>query len=162
MKANMKPLGLILLITLITAFFVLAGCGGGGGSGSSSSSHAAADTGTVALSLADGPTDDYKHIYLYITQVSLLPANGGTTVVVFKSKDPDGYRVDLLDLREKDDAFLLSVKRKVPAGQYAKIRLEVAEIESYGYDPDDTEGNLVFQKRKLLPVTRGGRCSVFR
>ena len=139
MKLNMKPVGLILLITLITTFLVLAGCGGGGGSGSSSSDSAPADTGTVALSLTDGPTDDYKHIYLYITQVSLLPANGGDPVVIFKSKDPDGYRVDLLDLREKDDAFLLSVKKKVPAGQYAKIRLEVAEIEAEGYGSEEDE-----------------------
>ena len=108
MKVNMKPVGLILLITLITALFVLAGCGGGGGSGSSSSENAPADTGTVALSLTDGPTDDYKHIYLYITQVSLLPANGGDPVVIFKSKDPDGYRVDLLDLQGNTETFIVA------------------------------------------------------
>ena len=133
MKTYFKSAGTILFLTLMTAAFMLAGCGSGGGGGDSSfSGGRSADTGTVALSLTDGPSDDYESIIINIKRAFLLPAGGGRPVLVFDSKDPDGYPVDLLDLRDREDEFLLTIKKRVPAQRYSKIRLEIVDIEVLG------------------------------
>ncbi len=94
---------------------VLAGCGGGGGGGSSP---AAAQTGTVAVFVKDGPSDEFAQIWVTITQVELLPVSGSPVVIY---DNPSGCRIDILDYRDED--FLLKIHRSVPAGQYSKIRL---------------------------------------
>jgi hypothetical protein len=71
------------------------------------------DKGSIAVLLADGPADDYEHLWITITEVSLIPADGkAAPVVIFSS--PTGLRVDLLDLREED--YLLTIRNNVPAG----------------------------------------------
>ena len=114
----------ILLLAICVAMgFLLAGCGGGGGTSGGSSG-----TGSVALLLADGPADDCDHIWIWVTEVSLIPKGNRAAVVIFQS--PSGEKIDLLELR--DEEFLLKVKRDVPAGVYEKIRLRVAEITADG------------------------------
>lgn len=110
----------LFLICLISACFLIGGCSGGGGSGSGSSG-----SGSVALLLSDNPADDYQSIFLYITKVILIP-NKGKHCVLFESHSPEGYPVDLLKFREKD--FLFTIRHKVPAGCYSKIRLEVSKV----------------------------------
>jgi hypothetical protein len=119
-------LGVVILFGLAS---ILATGGGGGGGGGSSSS---AGSGSVALLMGDGPADDYDHIYVYVTKVSLIPAYGTSPgpVVIFESSSPAGHKVDLLAYRDED--FLLGIKHNVPAGRYEKIRLEVASIEAEG------------------------------
>ncbi|UCD80791.1 MAG: DUF4382 domain-containing protein [Desulfobacterales bacterium] len=131
MNRILKSAGSIFSITLIAAALILGGCSGGGG-GADAVGSAATDTGTVALSLTDGPTDDYESIIMYVKRAFLLPTDGGAPVPIFDSKDPDGYPVDLLDLREREDEFLLSIKKWVPAKRYSKIRLEIVDIEVFG------------------------------
>jgi hypothetical protein len=99
-----------------SATFFLVSCGGGGGGSGGSSG-----TGTVAVSIADNPTDDYDAIYVRITEVSLLPG----PVVIFESQK--GKDVNLLEHRDNND-YLLKVNYKVPAGNYDKIRLRISEI----------------------------------
>ncbi|GAH47407.1 unnamed protein product, partial [marine sediment metagenome] len=113
------------IICLSVAIF-LGGCGGGGGGSAVTSS----GTGTVAVFVADGPADGYDHIWIHVTEVSLIPAEGTgrSPVVMFRSQSGKGYKIDLLDYREED--FLLTVKRRVPAGRYEKVRLKVKKIES--------------------------------
>jgi hypothetical protein len=111
----------LFLIFLIAAGFLIGGCSGGGGSSGSGGS----GTGSVALLLADNPAEDYESIYLYITKVILIP-NKGKHYVLFESHSPGGYPVDLLKYREKD--FLFTLRNKVPAGCYSKIRLEVSQV----------------------------------
>ena len=106
----------LLLIAMPITFF-LVGCGGGGGSGGSSVV-GGTGTGTVAVSIADNPTDDYSAIWVKITEVSLLPG----PVVIFNSQD--GKDVNLLEHRDNND-YLLKVNYKVPAGTYDKIRLKI-------------------------------------
>ena len=112
----------LFLIFLITASFLIGGCSGGGGSSSGSGG---SGSGSVALLLADNPAEDYESIYLYITKVILIPYKG-KHYVLFESDRPEGYRVDLLKYREKD--FLFTIRHKVPAGFYTKIRLEVSKV----------------------------------
>jgi len=111
----------------MTAFLV--SCGGGG-SGGSQSAGGSSGSGSVALLLADGPADDYQQIFITITEVSLIPkeGNGRRPVVVFRN--PAGTEVDLLDLRDED--YLLTVNRSVPAGSYEKIRMQVSGIRPVG------------------------------
>jgi len=115
----------LFVTVLISAGFLLGGCGSGGGGGGSDSVSGGAGSGSVALLLADNPSDDYASIDLCITRVSLIPSKGNP-YVIFESKRPDGYCVDLLKYREKD--FLFTVRDDVPEGFYNKIRLEVSRV----------------------------------
>jgi len=112
--------GLGLLLVPLTLFHL--SCGGGGGDSGGS-----AETGSVALFLTDDPADDYSHIYITITKVSLIPVqeNGdGAPVVIYEF--PKGYEVDLLSIRNDD--HLLTVKKNIPAVLYSKVRLEISDI----------------------------------
>ena len=83
------------------------------GSGSSSS----VGSGSVALYIKDAPVDDYENIFIYIEEVSLISGDKSQPpVVIFKSSNPLGYEIDLLDLRDQD--MLFTVKKEVPAGVY--------------------------------------------
>ena len=118
---------LLLVAAPITVFLI--SCGGGG-SGGSQSGTASSGSGSVALLLADGPADDYDQIFITITEVSLIPkeGNGRSPVVIFRNSA--GTEVDLLDLRDED--YLLTVTRRVPAGVYEKIRMQVSDIRPVG------------------------------
>lgn len=109
-------LALIFLISL-----AITGCGG------DSSSHQNGRDGTskVALFLADGPADDFDHIWIEVSEISLLPEGNGAPVVIYETNDPQ--RIDLLTLWEDD--LLLAVNSSVPAGAYQKIRLTVEGVE---------------------------------
>lgn len=69
----------------IVLFLVSCG-GGGGGSSSGGSSAVSPDKGSIAVLLADGPADDYEHIWITITEISLIPADGKAgPVIIFSS-----------------------------------------------------------------------------
>jgi hypothetical protein len=119
-----------------SATFFLVSCGGGGGGSGGSSSTGSSGTGSVAVFVADNPADECNEINIFITEVSLIPVGGGAPIVVFESKSPDGYKVNILEY--KDENFFLSVK-DVPAGEYAKIRLKVAKIKVLGGPCDNTD-----------------------
>jgi hypothetical protein len=137
MKTQFGRIGPLFLTVLIIAGFLLAGCGSGGGGGSDAvSSSSGSGSGNVALLLADGPADDYDGIWISVTKVLLIPSDSNqntSPVVIFESDE--GYEVELLDLRDQD--FLLTIKKRVPAGWYSKIRLEVKDIWSEGGPCDD-------------------------
>lgn len=119
MRGNVLPTMFRLLLIAVPILFFLGGCGGGGGSSSKGSS----GTGTVAVSIADNPTDDYSAIWVKIKEVSLLPG----PVVIFQSQA--GKEVNLLEHRDNND-YLLKVNYKVPAGVYEKIRLRISDIRA--------------------------------
>jgi hypothetical protein len=130
----------ILLVSSIVLALSFLGCGGGGGSASSSSASGstAAGSGTVALYIADAPSDEYDSVILYVKKVMLLPPDSEPNrkiATVFQSTDPDGYPVDLLKYRFQD--FFLALNKHVPAGYYSKIRLMVARVEGVGGPCDD-------------------------
>lgn len=122
------------------------------------------DKGSIAVLLADGPADDYKQIWITITEVSLIPAgSNGAPVVIFSS--PTGLRVDLLDLRKED--YLVTIRNNVPAGVYNKIRLGVSKIEPLGgpcAGRDMTvklpSGRIDLDPREPFRVTGGGTLAI--
>ena len=146
----------LFVTVLITAGFLLGGCGSGGGGGSDSVS-GGAGSGSVALLLADNPADDYASIDLCITRVSLIPSKGNP-YVLFESDSPDGYCFNLLAYREKD--FLFTVRDDVPAGFYSKIRLEVSEVTAEaksGLDPvPPCDDNIKLPSGKVDLNPKGG------
>lgn len=147
-----------LFVILVVSTGLLFSCGGGGGSNSTNVGSSSSGTGSAALLLADGPAEDYDHIWIWITQVTLLPEDGSRLhpVVLFRSNRPEGYRADLLDLRDQD--LLLTIKDRIPTGKYAKIRLEIADIMAEAFDNNaecsDIEIKLPSGKIDLNP--RGG------
>jgi hypothetical protein len=152
----------LLAILLVAMMTVLTGCGGGGGGGGSS--QAAAQTGTVAVFVKDGPSDQFEHIWVTITQVELLPVSGSPVVIY---DNPSGCRIDILDYRDED--FLLKIHRSVPAGQYSKIRLRVTNIElvptaasSIGSDIEVKlpSGKIDLNPRDPFTVASGGTLSI--
>lgn len=139
--------------------FFLAACSGSGSSSGSTGK------GTVALYVADGPTDDYENIWVWVKGISLMPSNGDEPVSVFQSEDDDGYQIDLLDLRDQD--MLLTVNEQIPAGEYGKIRLIIAGIIPEGGTGEcsDFEVKLPSGKIDLVPdgpvvVTSGETVSI--
>jgi hypothetical protein len=137
----------LIFLTVAGLATILATGGGGGGSSSSTSTDSG---GSVALTIADNPADSYNSITIHIKEVSLKPADeDGRWVVIFRSKDPEGYPVNLLDYREED--FLLTVKHGVPSGWYEKIRLRIGEVESEGGECDLKMIKLPSDKIDLKP-----------
>jgi len=128
----MKTLKYVLFSILSLSILIFLACGGGDGASSGTSSSSSAGTGSVAIFLADGPADDYDHIWITVKKVTLIPSKG-EHVVVYQSSD--GYELDLLAYRDED--FLLTMKRKIPAGTYEKIRLEVSKVRPECRDPEN-------------------------
>jgi hypothetical protein len=122
MRRRALTVFLVLLLLMGSATVFLVSCGGGDGGGGSSSA-GSSGTGTVAVSIADNPTDDYSAIYVTINEVSLLPGN----VVIYESST--GKTINLLEHRDNND-YLLKVNYKVPAGDYDKIRLRISDIQA--------------------------------
>jgi hypothetical protein len=106
------------------------GCGGGGSSSGDAGTGAKAEGsyGKVGILLTDGPADEYAHIWVTITEVSLIPAGSDDGVVIFSSDE--GYRFDLLAYQGED--FLLKLSENVPVGKYEKIRLKILKVEAEG------------------------------
>jgi hypothetical protein len=100
------------------------------GDSSSSNQNDSGGTSKVALFLADGPADDFDHIWIEVSEISLLPEGNGAPVVIYETDNPE--RIDLLSLREDD--LLLAVNSSVPAGAYQKIRLTVNSVEGQQAD----------------------------
>jgi hypothetical protein len=110
---------------LLTSLAIV-GCGSDSSSNQSDGDGTRGDgTSTVALFLADGPTDEFDQIWIELSQISLLPEGDADPVVIYETADPQ--RIDLLTLREDD--LLLAVNSAVPAGTYHKIRLMVECVE---------------------------------
>lgn len=136
---------LVFASALLILAWSLTGCNGSGGSGGIS---AGGSYGSVGVLLTDAPTDGFEHIYITITEVSLLPEGEvENPVVVFTS--PEGYTVDLLDLRDED--FLLILNDEVPAGRYEKVRLRVSAIDAVGGPCDAMEIDLPSGKIDINP-----------
>lgn len=103
-----------LVLAIVAA---IAGCGGDGSTTVVTNS----GTGTVVVVVVDGPSDDFVSIWLTVTKIELLGAQGHFTLF-------EGHReLDLLAMR--DDARLLSLGHEVPAGDWSKIRLHVEDVE---------------------------------
>lgn len=113
-----------LLFVIAFGFATIVATGGGGG-GSGVTPGTSSGTGSVALMLADGPADLYDKIWITIEKAYLIPVDG-SPVLIFQGP----ITRDLLKLQ--DDDFLLTIKNDVPAGLYAKIRLEVSDISPEG------------------------------
>ena len=147
----------LLLVALLT---LLAGCGGGGGEGSS----VTAQTGTVAIFIKDAPTDEFEKILVTVTEVSLIPVSGAPVVIY---ENPAGCEVDLLEYREEN--FLLTLSRNVPAGTYSKVRLQVSNIELVPKEDSAIgsnievrlpSGKIDLNPRGAFTVVAGGSLSV--
>ena len=143
---------LCLILVLAFGFATLVATGGGGGGGGGGVPTPSGGTGSVALFVADSPADECNAIWIYITEISFLPAGGGPPVVVFKSKSPHGYKLNILNY--KDEHFYLSVK-DVPAGEYAKIRLRIAKIEVDGGPCGEDELEIKLPSNKIDLNPRG-------
>jgi FKBP-type peptidyl-prolyl cis-trans isomerase 2 len=159
MKSKLWLMVVLFLTASLSAGFLLGGCGdsGGGGEGGGSGGGTAfnAGNGNVALFLADGPADDYEQIFINVCKVSLIPAAdnpNGSEVVLYESDDC--FWVDLLELRNED--LLLTVKKRIPAGFYEKIRLEIDDIRSEGGPCDEPGKYFKLPSGKIDLNPRGG------
>jgi hypothetical protein len=108
-----------LTTLLIITSFAVAGCGG--------SDSAPTETGTLAVIITDGPTDQYEQILITLTGMSLIGGSGGHQVVY----DGPPITFDLLDLGDRAD---FAFSGEIIADDYSKIRLEVSQIELVDVD----------------------------
>lgn len=143
------------LIGFVITCFLLVGCDSGG-NGEPGIVSGGSGSGSVALFLADHPTDEYASIFLCIERITLIPFTGNS-YILFESDRHDGYPVDLLKYREKD--FLFTVRDDVPEGFYKKIRLEISEVTARakpGLNPVPCETNIKLPSGKVDLNPRGG------
>jgi hypothetical protein len=139
MKTYRKPFFVLFAIALMAIW----ACGGGGSTSSSG------DTGSVALFLTDGPADEYDEMWITITEVTIIPAEGSGAAPAVVYSSTEGCEVNLLDYRDED--FLFTLKHGIPVGTYEKIRLEIAKIVPVGGPCDDMEVKLPSGKIDLVP-----------
>jgi len=104
------------LMALLMAVLFLSACNSGSSTGAAAVS-STPNTGSVGILLTDGPTEQFCSILLTVNAVKLISDEGQVTI--FRGK----REIDLLDLRDNNE--LISVGRRVPAGMYEKIRLEI-------------------------------------
>ena len=81
-------------------------------------------TGTVGILFTDAPTNEFAEILVTVTEISLLPPQGGDEPVELFSGE---QTFDLLQLRDFTDPFIFV--EGVPVGEYEKIRLRVTRIQ---------------------------------
>jgi hypothetical protein len=122
------------LVALLMAALILAACNSGSSSGTAAVS-SSPTTGSVGILLTDGPTDQFCSIMLIVNAVKLISDEGHVTIF------EGSRRVDLLDLRDNNE--LITVGRRVPAGTYEKIRLEIDNKEVRLFECDD-DGDRIF------------------
>lgn len=130
------PARRLLPLSLLAALLPLAAaCSGGGGSGGSAG---ASSTGSVGVLISDAPSSDFLQVLLEVTKVELLGDAG--RAVLFD--DPAGREFDLLSLR--DDARMLALSRRVPAGDWNKIRLQIQGARLVRATPSaDVQGDVI-------------------
>lgn len=108
---------------------LMAACGGGGSGGSSTPS---TQTGTVTITMADGPIDGYSKVVMVISEIRFLSDGGQDVLVLDTPKE-----IDFLALSNFSE---LLIKREVVAGTYSKIRLI---LDSLTLIKTDAAGNVV-------------------
>jgi len=155
-----------LLCIILGVLLLLTGCSGGDEGSTSSnetqnnSSISSSETqdkgsGSVAIMLTDGPADDYDHIWVWITEISLLSDDeNANPVIVFASDDPEGWKVDLLDLRDQE--AVVTVNNDIPAGHYRTIRLHIADILPEGDNAPCKNMELELSDGKIDIEPKGG------
>ncbi|MGC9325246.1 MAG: DUF4382 domain-containing protein [Desulfomonilia bacterium] len=147
-KGYLVTSGMVLFFSALLLISGLGGCSSGSGRSDTALSAAEGTVGSVGIVLTDGPADEYDHIYITITEISLLPNDeNGEPVVIFQSTE--GYEVDLLSLRDK--TFLLTLEEDIPAGTYEKIRMYISEIYPVGGPCEELELKLPSGKVDINP-----------
>lgn len=96
-------------------------CGGGGSSASSGST----PTAPVAIVATDAPSDQWAHVWVHVTRITLVKAGGGTEVVAFD--DPTHGEAGKIDLVNLDSVGELLASAQVPEGTYTRAVVTVSE-----------------------------------
>jgi hypothetical protein len=106
---------------VVFATFLIAACGGGNGTGS----------GELSLAITDGPVDEASKVVVSFSGVSLKPANGPASDVLFTdvNGDPVIKTIDLLNLQGPNSEPLL-IDQTLAAGHYNWLRLKIIASES--------------------------------
>ena len=120
----MKLIGTRIMATLAMAPLFY-GCGGG--SGDSPPTNQPLPTGTVSISLTDGPRQDAMELVLHITGIELGHSDGRVVNVGI----PGGpMQVDMMQLQNGVHVPLAGLA-EVPTGQYDWMRLTIDPVQSH-------------------------------
>jgi hypothetical protein len=123
--ANRVSLPRVARLAVAALALVISAACGGGGSGNSDSSGtpppAAPTTGTIAILLTDGATDEFCRILATVENIELLDDSGSRTSV-FTGPET----VDILAMRNYTDFF--AIDPEVPIGAYEKARMTLSDL----------------------------------
>ena len=117
----------MLRTMVVAAMLLVAACGGGSGGGSTAN-----QTGSVTMTMSDGPIDGYSKIIMVVSQIRLL-SNAGQDVIVLD----EPKTIDFLALSNFSEVL---IKREVVSGTYSKIRLI---LDSLTLEKTDAAGNVI-------------------
>jgi hypothetical protein len=113
------------------ASLTLIACGGGGSGGGSTSMDSPEPlptTGTVGLFLTDKPSEEFSEINIWVSEAVLIGGAGQQTLF-------QGSReINLLDLTNYNEPIIFG---EVLAGNYTKLRLNIARLELVPLDGSD-------------------------
>ena len=117
---------------ITVAAILLTGCGGGSSGGGSvlddGSQGVAQDaTGTVSISLTDGPSEETSELVLHITHIDLGHEEGHTERIEMASGSES---VDLMGLQNGKAAVLVD-RKSMPAGRYDWLELGIDLEQSH-------------------------------
>ena len=142
MSVNLVFLRRSATATLFVMFLAMAACGGGSGD----SAPQDPGTGRVGILLTDMPTDDFKAIYLDVTEATLIGESGQHTVFT------GNIRINLLDLENYVQPIALA---DAPVGTYTKLRLRITNVELVEHD-DTTHNPRLPANGKIDLLDQGG------
>ncbi|MBJ6799422.1 DUF4382 domain-containing protein [Geomonas propionica] len=120
---------IIALGAIIAIMVYLGGCGGGGGG---------ASTGTLKLAITDKPSDDFKHLFISIKEIRVVPAghenaaDNDPALPVLAKFNPGERKIDIMTLPLIQQALGEVV---LPVGIYSQIRLVLYPNPNGNQDP---------------------------
>ncbi len=112
-----------LIIVLLISMLLSCGSSGTNPAGTNGQQTNNPLTGSVAIMMTDGYTDDFSKVDITISSIELLSDGGNVTVFSGEKQ------FNLLDL--KNETILFSMQDNIPAEQYEKIRLTVTDVMLY-------------------------------
>ena len=102
--------------------------------------------GQVQVVVTDAPADEWAHVWVKVTKVTLVKADGTTEVVAFDASTAGNSNAGKVDLVHLDSVGELLASAQVPVGTYTKLKVSI--------DTDPANVTLIAQGGGPVTVSR--------
>lgn len=112
-----------LAASALGALALTLACGGGGGAASGSTMM---PTAPVNVVVTDAPADEWAHVWVKVTKVTLMKAGGGTEVIAFDAATAGNSNAGKVDLVHLDSVGELLASAQIPEGTYTRAKVSIS------------------------------------